>query len=69
MCREFVLHVFDLFLLCDEDCLVCMLHVCIECHVCIVCMFALNVRLKEIFISFYEFVPAAQSAALVSHSS
>ena len=55
MCREFVLHVFDLFLPCDEDCLVC--------------MFAMNVMLKEIFISFYEFVPAAQLAAFVSHLS
>ena len=34
---------FALFMLCDEDCLVCM-----------------NAMLKEIFISFHEFVPAAQ---------
>ena len=42
MCREFVACL--LFMLCDEDCLVCM-----------------YVMLKEIFISFYEFVPAAQN--------
>ena len=42
MCAENLLHV-CFFVLCDEDCLVCM-----------------YVMLKEIFISFYEFVPAAQ---------
>ena len=43
MCAENLLHV-CFFMLCDEDCLVCM-----------------YVMLKEIFISFYEFVPAAQN--------
>ena len=43
MCAENLLHV-CFFMLCDEDCFVCM-----------------YVMLKEIFISFYEFVPAAQN--------
>ena len=38
---------FAFFMLCDEDCLVCM-----------------YVMLKEIFISLYEFVPAAQNIQL-----
>ena len=39
---------------------VCMLTFSVLCDEC--CLTCMNVMLKEIFISFYEFVPAAQLA-------
>ncbi len=42
---------------------------CLVMKIALFACFALNVMLEEIFISFYEFVPAAQLAAFVPHSS
>ena len=38
-----------------------LLHVCFVCCVMKIALFCMHVMLKEIFISFYEFVPAAQN--------
>ena len=41
-----------------------LLHVAFSCCVMKIALFCMYVMLKEIFISFYEFVPAAQNSQL-----